>query len=232
MPILKAKTRDVIGRKVKNLREQEMVPAVLYGPKMKESQHLSVSIRELQKILRDVSESTILDLEIEDGKKTNVLIHDVAYDSVKDIPIHIDFYEVDMTKPIIANVELVFTGESEVIKSQGGVLIKVIHEVEVEALPKDLPEEFNIDISKLKTFEDRILISDISLPPGVKIESDPEGVVALAEPPRVEEEVEEKPAEADLENIEVEARGKKEEEGDVTEEKTEKAEKGSGEKEK
>jgi large subunit ribosomal protein L25 len=104
-----------------------------------------------------------------------------------------------MDKIIRTKVSIEFVGESPAVKNEGGILLKIMQEIEVEALPKDLPHGLRADISKLKTLESKLLIKDIPLPSGVKINIDPEEVVALVEPPRTEEELaalEEKPLEA------------------------------------
>ena len=195
-----------------------MLPAVLYGRSLKGAVPLALTLREFMKVMKEGGESTLIDLEIEGQSKKNVLVHEVAFDPVKDVPIHVDLYEVDMTKPIRAHVPLVFTGESEVVKGGAGILVKVLHEVEVEALPKDLPHELGVDIGKLKAFNDHIVLRDVALPRGVKIHGDSEAMVVLVKPPRSEEELEAlkaKPEEVSLESIEVVR--KKEEKREETE---------------
>lgn len=213
MPILRAKSRDIFGKKVKQLRDQGMMPAVLYGAGKKTSQPLSLLRGDFERVLRDAGESTLIDLEVEGVGTKNVLIHDIDMDPVKEVPRHADFYEVDMTKSIRTKIPITFIGESEAVKS-GGILVKVLHAIEIEALPKDLPKELSVDISQLKVFEDRVLLRDITLPAGVTmIIDDADAVVALVESPRTEEEMEalkEKPSEVALEGIEL--AGKKKEE--------------------
>ena len=145
-----------------------------------------------------------------------MLIQDVAMDPVKGEPVHVDFYAVLMDKPIKASISLVFEGISPAVKNLGGILIKVMHELEVEALPKNLPHELSVDISALASFENKISAKDIILSKGVKLISNPEETIALIEAPREEE------APASEEKIafeEIEVVGKKEKE---EEEKTEK----------
>lgn len=123
------------------------------------------------------------------GKKRNVLIHDVAYNPLSEQILHIDFYQVKMDEKIKAKVPLVFLGESEAVKGEGGILIKNIQEIEIEALPADLPHHIDVDISGLKTFEDKILIKDLALPPNIKIQAEPEEIIASVVPPRSDEEL-------------------------------------------
>lgn len=158
----------------------------------------------------------MISLEVE-GKKFLVLIHEVKSDSVTEKFIHVDFYQPRLDKKVEATVPLVFEGESLAVKDLEGTLIKDIFEVEVKALPQDLPHEIRANIGNLKTFEDNILIKDLLVQEGVEILKGPEEVVASVAPPeKVEEElekpIEEKPAE------EVEKVGeKKKEEGEKEE---------------
>ena len=209
---LKAKPRDILGKKVITLRKQGIIPAVLYGPKTKGSISISIKDREFEKLWNEAGETSLIDLEIEGSKKHTVLIHSIAYNPVSDKPIHVDFYEIDQTKPIHLNIPLEFIGEVPIIKEEGGVLLKLVHEIEVEALPSKLPHELKIDLSKLKTYEDKITTSDISLPEGVSALSDKDLVIAFAEPPRVAEEITEEEEKASIEGIEVVGEKEKEEE--------------------
>lgn len=182
---LQAEKREIFGKKLKPFRKEGKLPAVLYGPKEK-SQPLFISLKDFKKLWKEAGESTVIQLNLEKSKK-EVLIQDVAMDPVKDEPVHVDFYAVQMDKPIEASVALEFSGISPAIKNLGGVLVKVMHEIEVEALPKNLPHELVVDISKLEKFEDKILAKDIVLPEGVKLIANPEEVIALVEESREEE---------------------------------------------
>lgn len=214
-----AEKREVFGKNLKKFRKQGKMPAVIYG-KGKKTTSLFVDLKEFKKTWKETGESTLIKIKNPDsGKFEDVLIQDVSLDPLKDEPIHADFYIVEMDKPIIAKVNLVFEGVSPAEKELGGILVKVRHEVEVEALPKDLPHELKVDVSKLANFEDQITIKEIKLPAGVKILAKEDEVVALIETPK-EEIVEEKPM--TIEEVEVEKRGKKpieEEEGEKIEEK-------------
>jgi len=186
-PELKAKVREVLGRKVKTLRKKGIIPAVVYGLKAK-SIPLEIDYSEFEKVYKEAGESTVIKLKT--GKESkNVLIYDVAMDSVSDKFIHVDFYEVRMDKPITAVVPLVFEGEAPAVKNLEGVLVKNITEIEVEALPANLPHEIKVDISVLKTFDDLIHIKDLKIPDGVKISINPDEIVALVSPPRSDEEL-------------------------------------------
>jgi large subunit ribosomal protein L25 len=184
---IKAEPRKELGRKINKQRKTGQIPAVVYGHGIK-SEPLYVSAKEFGKAYKEAGESTLIFLEIE-GKKTNVLIHDVQRHPLSDEIIHIDFYQVRMDEKIKAKVSLLFVGESPAVKAEGGVLIKNIQEVEIEALPQDLIHHIEVDISKLITYEDRVLIKDLPISGSVKILSDAEETVASVMPPRSEEEL-------------------------------------------
>ena len=188
MTELNAQTRTITGSKVKTLRKQGLLPAVIYGEGM-ETHAIATSFVDFERVFRQAGESTLVTLNV-DGKPYNVLIHDVAYDAMRGQPIHADFYAVRMDKAIRTMVPIAFTGESNAVKSEGGVLVKVMHEIEVEALPKDLPHELRVDLALLSAFEAKVLVKDIALPKGVEIMADADEIVVLVEAPRSAEELE------------------------------------------
>ncbi len=191
------------------------MPVVLYGKKA-DNRLFFVNLKEFKSVWKKAGESTVIEFD-GGGELFNVIIQDIAIDPIKNEPVHADFLAVDMDKPITASIPLVFEGVAPAIKEKGGVLVKVMHELEIEALPKDLPHELKIDISKLASFGDKICVSDVVLPAGVKATANSDDAVALAEAPR-EEEIEEGAAPA-IEDIEVEKKGKKEEEDGAEEKK-------------
>jgi len=220
MDTITAEKRDLLGKKVKTLRKKGILPAVVYGNKQ-ESMSISVRENDFVKLWKTVGEASIISLEV-DGKKENVLIHSIAFDPVKDNPIHVDFFIVDMDKPAQVDVPIEFVGESEAIKA-GGTLIKVMHTLKIEALPKNLPHSIEIDISVLKEHGSTIAAKNIKVAVGVKILCKPDDIVVLIEAPRKEEDVvEEAPS---LENIERVGEKSKTEES-VSEESTDGANQG------
>ena len=184
---LKAEKRAIVGKKVAVLRRRGLIPAVVYGEQVV-AEPIAVSLVSFTKVLKEAGESVMVTLNVE-GAPHNVLIHDIAYDPIRGLPIHADFHAVRMDKVLRVKVALVFTGSAPAIKDLGGVLVKVLHEVEVEALPQDLPHELTVDISLLVDFNSRIFVKNIVLPKGVSIPGAIDEVVALAEPPRTEEEL-------------------------------------------
>jgi len=212
MVTLSAKIRKDLGKKVKQARKKGIIPAVLYGPKI-ENISLEIDLKEFEKVYREAGESSLIQLQV-DKKDFLVLIHAVEIDAVSQKPIHIDFYQPRLDEEITATVPLVFEGVSPAVKDLGGTLVKNIHELEVKALPQNLPHEVKVDIGSLGTFEDDISIKDLAVPEGVKIlKEQDETVVFVAEPEKVEEELQ-KPVEEKVEEVE-KAEEKKEKEEEV-----------------
>lgn len=220
MLILKAKIRKEIGKKVKKLRKQDILPAVLYGPKIKNIS-LELDSKDFQKIYGQAGESSLISLEV--GKeKFLVLIHKIEKDHLSGAVIHIDFYQPVLDKEIEVSIPIVLEGQAPAIKELGGTLVREISEVMVRALPQNLPREIKVDITGLKTFDDEILIRDLKIPEGVKIHRQPEEIVVLVVPPsKVEEELK-KPIEEKVEDVKKVEEKKEKKEG--KEEKTEEAE--------
>lgn len=180
---LTANVRDLEKEKVKAVRNSGLIPAELYGHNVP-NVHLTVNKNEFTKVLRKAGESTIIELVGIGGKPRNVLIHDFQKHYLTSEPEHVDFYEVSMTEKLTATVALEFVGESKAVKEQGGVLVKILNEVEVECLPSDLPHNIEVDISKMTSFDISIHVKDLSVPPKVTIVTDPEETVAKVQPPR------------------------------------------------
>lgn len=191
------------------VRATGSIPAVFYGPKA-ESTPITVNGPEFMKVWRQAGESSVITLTGL-GEDHDALIHDISKDPVKDTVTHVDFYVIEKGKKVQVAVPLEFVGESAAVKTLGGALIKVIHELEIEAMPKDLPHAIEVDISSLVDFDAQIKVSDIKLPAGVTAQVDADEVVALVSAPK--EEVEEESAPIDMASIGIsEERGKKEEE--------------------
>jgi large subunit ribosomal protein L25 len=219
---LKAKMRDVFGKKTNKGRKSGLIPAVVYGRGV-ESVSLWVNTLDFRRLLKKSGESTMIGLEIDGKNGRNVIIYEIQRDPVTDSIIHIDFFQVRMDEEIETEVELEFIGEALAVRDLGGVLVRNMDEIEVKCLPGDLPSRINVDISVLNTFEDRICVKDLKIPEKVKIELDPETVVALVSAPRSEEELgklDEK-VEADVTKVEgvVKAEASVEAEGAPTEDK-------------
>lgn len=207
---LAAQTREKIGGNLTALRSKGILPAVIYGAKT-DSLPVQVDYKDFMKILRQAGESTVISLLVNSEKK-NVLIHDVKANPLNGQIIHADFYQVQLDKKIKSKIPLVFTGESGAVKNLGGILIKSIHEVEVEAFPQHLPRDIQVDISVLDTFENSVHLKDLKISPEVKIIGNLEEAVASVTPPRTEAELESlkaAPVEAKVEEVKVETEEKK-----------------------
>lgn len=202
---LNAKTRDIKGN-LDKLRKAGELPAIFYGMG-NVSTPILILTNEFKKIWRKAGESSAVKITTQDGS-FDVLIHDVQLDPITEEPIHVDFLVIDINKAIQVKVPLDFIGVSDAVKSGVGTLVKVLHELEVEALPKDLPHVLSIDVSGLKDLDSQILVSDIVLPKGVKMITKGEEVVASI---ATQKEEKEETTPIDLSSIEVEKKGKKEE---------------------
>lgn len=206
---LTAEKRTVFGKKLKKDRSAGRLPVVVYGPK-DPSENYFVETAVFKKVYRQAGESSVITFDTGKEKK-DVLIHEVTFQPSTGEPVHADFYAIEKGKKINVNVPLVFEGEAGALKL-GGIVVKVLHEVEVEAMPANLPHELIVDLTKLETLESQIMVSDLPVPAGVEILTSPEEVVASI---TVAKEEEEAPAVIDISQIEVEKKGKKEEEGEV-----------------
>ena len=214
MLALSAKIRKDLGKKVKTLRKKGVLPAVLYGPKVK-SIPLEIYLKEFEKVYREAGESSLVSLTA-DGKKFLVLIHEVARDPLTEIPEHVDLYQPSLEKEVEAKVPLIFEGEPPAVKDLGGTLVKNFSEVEVRALPQKLPKEIRVNVDSLKTFEDHILIKDLALPQGVRILKEKDEIVVSVTPPEKVEEELEKPIEEKVEEVEIVEKPEKEEVSEET----------------
>jgi large subunit ribosomal protein L25 len=193
------------------IRHNGMIPAVVYGAKV-ENTMLSVSSINFAKILREAGETSTITLEIVDEdsnpiKKVDALIHEIQNDSIKGFPLHIDFLAVDVNKPIEVTVPVEFIGVSPADKNNLGILVKALYEIEIEALPKDIPQKIEVDVSSLIDLDSQIRVKDIKIDNNVKVITNSEEIVALITP--IQEEKEEAPV--DISSVEVEKKGKKEE---------------------
>ena len=150
---------------------------------------------------------------LKDGTEEHeTLIYDVDVHPITGEPRHADFYVMEKGKKVQVAVPVVFEGVAPAIKDKAGILVKVMHELNVEALPKDLPHSVSVDISSLVELTSQILVKDIKLPAGVSLISGVEEVVAAVT--QAKEEPEEPAAPIDLSAIEVEKKGKEAKEGE------------------
>lgn len=187
---LKAVKRDITGRKVKKLRQNGHMPANVYG-KNKASQAIDVVQEDFKVVFRKTGETGLIDLNIDGEKeKRPVLVHDMQLHPVTGDVLHVDFLQVDLKVKITAQIPLVMEGESPAEKSGMGTVVQQMDEVEVEALPANLPENIVVDVSDLTEVDQAILVKDLKVDTSkVEIKDDLEGIVVKVEPPQKVEEV-------------------------------------------
>lgn len=211
MITLKALQRKERGKQVVSLRGAGIIPAVLYGPHEKAGIILSVQRKEFEKVFKEAGESSLVSLEIE-NKATPVLIYDLQRDPISSQVTHVDFYQPPLDKEIEVTIPLVFEGQAPAVKDLGGTLIRNIQEVEVRALPQNLPHEIRVSVDTLSTFEDKILVRDLPAIANGKILRSQEDIIAQVVPPEKVEEELAKPVEEKIEEVGKVEKPKKEEE--------------------
>ncbi len=197
MITLKAKKRT--EEKLGKIRKEGLIPAVLYGPKIKNIT-IQVDLKEFKKTHEEAGESSMFSLDVADEKeKYSVLIREVQYDVLTGKPNHVDFYQPALKEEVEVLVPLVLEGEAPVIKNLSGTLVMGVSSVKVKALPHNLPKEIVVNVSGLETFEDHILIEDLKVSKDVKIlKKLNEVVISISAPGKAEEvETEEKPEEGE-----------------------------------
>jgi len=219
--ILTAGERKLLGRKVKNLRKEGSLPGNVYGKKIK-SQAVVVSMKDFLKVFEEVGETGLVELIV--GKDTKpVLVHNLQVDPVDGLPLHVDFLQVDLTQKVTAEVPVETIGECPVEKQGLGTAVLVINEIEVEALPADLPERFQVDVSILTEVDQTVYVKDIKVDASkVEIKNNPEDVVIKVEAQK--EEKEEAPVEEPVEGEAAPVEGEPQEGGTASQEEAPKEE--------
>jgi large subunit ribosomal protein L25 len=211
---LKATIRELVGRKVKNLRKNGQLPATVYGKKVK-SITVAVSEADFKQVYEEAGETGLIELTV--GNETRpVLVHNVQTDAIYSKPLHIEFHQVDLKEKVHANIPLVMVGISQAVADKKGVLLTLVDEIEVEALPQELPENIEVDVAKLAEVNSELHVSDLKIPTGVTLLTESTvGVVRIGElvtketeettapPPVAPMEGEVAPAEGGLEKAEV-----------------------------
>jgi len=185
---LAANLRQNLGRHAIKVRQAGKIPAVLYGHKI-DNLNLELDYVEFEKTLERTGESTILDIVVDGQEPLKALVSEVQYAPVSGRISHVDLHQINMKEKINANVEIKFSGESRVVKEDGGLVIHNFSELEIRCMPADLIHEIVVDVSALKNFEDVITVADLKLPDILEvIDHEPEDVVAIAVKPKAEAE--------------------------------------------
>lgn len=213
--VLTAEKREIFGRKIKKLRREGLLPANIYGRNIK-SLAVQVKTDDFQKVFDEAGETGLVELKV-NGEVHPVLIHNLQTDPVTDLPLHADFLEVNLKEKVVATVPVELVGEAPAEK-EGGVVVQQMHEVEVEALPTDLPEKIAVDISGLANIDDAVKVGELKVDRSkVEIkEDDPERIVVSITPPTKEEEVAPPAEEAPAEGEEAPTEEGEKEEGEKT----------------
>lgn len=175
-PKLSVEKRTVLGKKVKKLRQEGILPGNIYGKDIT-SEAVQLPEKEFKAVYKEVGETGLVDLTL-DGKAKPVLIHNVQLDPLTHSYLHADFYQVNLKEKIKAMVPLILTGEPKAVAEKVGLLLQTLSEVEVEALPQDLPEHIEVNVEALAAIDEQITVDNLKAPKGVAILTDPSQVVA------------------------------------------------------
>ena len=173
---IKAAKRTVLGKKTKHLRKEGIIPANIYG-KAVESTAIQLPLKEFVSLFKTVGETGLVYVQV-DGQEKPTLIHNVQYDYLTQEPIHADFYQVNLKEKVKTMVSVELVGEPKAIAEKVGMLLHTLNEVEVEALPADLPEHLEVDVTNLAALDDQVTVADIAIPAGVTVLTSAEEVVA------------------------------------------------------
>jgi len=212
--VIQAEKRTVTGKQVKALRRQGLLPGVIYGRHI-EAFPIQMDAHDASLILDKLTASSLITIDV-DGEKFNVLMRDRQRDVIFGDLLHVDFLVVSLTEKLRATVELKLVGEAPVADNPEVVVTQVLNAIEIEALPQDLPEVIEVDISTLETVDDEITVADLDLGEDIAILTDPNETIVSVGYVAQEEVAEEEEAE-ELAEPKVVERGKKEAAGEEAE---------------
>ena len=175
--VVTAEVRESRGKnEAKRLRVSGRIPAVIYGA-FKEPRAVSVNPKDILKILRSkTGHNSIFDLDIENLEKTPVLVAEEQYHPIKGTLMHIDLKRIDLTRKLRVAVPVHVTGEAKGVKQQGGVLDVVTRTIEIECIPDDIPDQFDVDVTELM-IGSNIRVSELPVKEGVRVLTAPEAVI-------------------------------------------------------
>ena len=214
--VLQATNREVTGKKVKTLRRNGVLPAIVYGQNI-DPRPISLDMRDAVRILSTTTASNLVQLLVDDESITT-LVRDRQYDPVTGAMLHVDFMRVSMTETLTTSVSLELVGEAPAVKNFGGILVTAQEQLEIQALPQDLPDHIDVDISVLEEIGDSIFVKDLPIPDNVEVLTNIEEMVILVSAPAIEEEEEEEEEEIleEGEEPEVIEKGRREDEAEET----------------
>ena len=184
---LEATPRDVLGKKVSNLRRAGMTPIHLYGKGI-DSRALQADSVTVNKVVSQVGQNIPLQLKVSDtNEQALVFVREVQRHAVTNHILHIDFYRVDATERLRGEIPVFLTGEAPAVRVHRGILMQTLHTLAVECLPMDTPERIEVDISLLEALDQGIRVSDLATDPAITILTDPEELIVRVNAPRVAE---------------------------------------------
>lgn len=172
---LKVEKRKIVGKQVKKLRRDGILPGNVYGKDLK-STSVQVLFKDFEAVFKEAGETGLVDLEL-DGKTIPVLIHNLQTD-FRGTPLHADFFQVNLKEKVKTMVPIEIVGEPKAVTEKIGILMNIMSEVEVEALPENLPEKIEVNVEHLTNIDEQITVADLKTPEGVEILSDKEQVVS------------------------------------------------------
>lgn len=179
--------REVLGKKVKQLRRQGLTPANVFGHGL-DSVAIQIPTEELVRVLSRAGRNEIVYLRLEpDGSGRPTFIRHVQRHPLRDDILHVDFHQISLTERVRLEVPIVLVGKAPAVDTYGGTLLHSLDYITVEGLPTDIPSQVEVDVSSLESIEAYIHVSDIAVPAGLAVLTDPQLVVATVAPPKVEE---------------------------------------------
>lgn len=183
--VLEAKKREIVGKKVKRLRREGLLPVTVYGRDVK-SESLTVPTKEFLSVYRRAGETGLVELQF-DGKSQHTLISNVQIHPLSRLPLHVEFRAVNLKEKIKANVPVELVGESPAVQSAVGVLLQTVSEIEVEALPTELPEKVEVDVTELSEIDQQVTVGQLKVASGVEVLTPSEEIVVKVVPAVSEE---------------------------------------------
>lgn len=172
---LTAEKRALLGRKVKKLRQSGKIPGTVYGKDIA-SLSVAVTAADFDKIYKEAGTTGIVELTL-DKETRPILIHHVQSHPVSGNILHVEFHQINLKEKVKTRVPLEFTGEAPAVSEKKGVVLPQLDEIEIEALPTDLPEKIEVDISGLAQVGQEIRVKDLKLPTGIEVLTEPEAIV-------------------------------------------------------
>lgn len=173
---LEVQLRKLVGKKVKKLRKQGLIPANIFGPEFK-SKAISINLKDLLKIYKIAKETAVIYLKL-DKEEIPVLIKNIQRHPINDFILHVDFRKIDLNKKIKTAVPIKIIGQSEAVTQKGGILLLQTELINIEALPENIPQQIEVDISVIKDIGQEIKISDLKKSDKYEIKTEADKVVA------------------------------------------------------